>query len=443
MKTMRFARGLGLLSIISQLGLSVLCGAAQPPEKVKYLQLWNKLGSDYEVTHSEVGVPGEKVGDVLYQPCHDGNGFRSAVRTGNRDNPNNFIVFRGLQFAPKGELEMWYKPSWNNASVGHVVDLMYYTTQGWTAADVRLSFAYNDWQERGGLWLADVPGVDGSIFYFYPSVDPQWVVNTPMKITMKWDGALPMGTPKLELFFNDQRPSPYQQAIWGNGGSFVWNQPTDLLVGCRPYPSIWVQHPWEPNVDGVMDELKVWAYTTPPVADAGPDQVGVNQDWVQLDGSASLEYDGESLSYAWELTAKPASSAAVLSGANTVSPSFVADQPGSYVVKLVVSDGHVLSAADTVMVVAQSTAQALEALSGRVADLVAGGTLNGGQGQSLRVKLTHALSKLPTQPAVTINQVRAFINQVTNFVATGVLTATEAAPLLDWADRILVSLGAT
>ena len=256
MKTVRFARSIGLLSILSQLGLCALCGATQPPEKVKYLLLWNKLGSDYEVTHSEVGVPGEKVGTVYYEPGHDGNGFRSAARPVElRNLPVNFIVFRGLQLTSKGELEIWYTPSWRNGSVGHVVDLMYYVTQGWTANDVRMSFAFNDWQNRGGLWLADAPGVNGSICYFYPSVDPQWVVNTPLKVTIKWDGSLPAGTTKLEMLLNDVSPSPYQKAIWGNGGSFPWTVPMDLLVGCRPFPSIWTEHHWEGRFKNQLEDV--------------------------------------------------------------------------------------------------------------------------------------------------------------------------------------------
>ena len=32
------------------------------------------------------------------------------------------------------------------------------TAKGYTANDVCMSFAYNDWQNRGGTWLADKPG---------------------------------------------------------------------------------------------------------------------------------------------------------------------------------------------------------------------------------------------------------------------------------------------
>jgi len=45
---------------------------------------------------------------------------------------------------------------------------------------------------------------------------------------------------------------------------------------------------------------------------------------VSLDGRAGSDADGDPLTYAWTLTTRPAGSAAVLSGATTVNPSFVA-----------------------------------------------------------------------------------------------------------------------
>ena len=189
-----------------------------------------------------------------------------------------------------------------------------------------------------------------------------------------------------------------------------------------------------------MDELKVWAYTTPPVANAGPDQVVVKSDTVRLDGSASLEYDGEPLTYAWQFTATPTGSMASLSGPNTANPSFVADQPGSYTVQLVVSDGHVTSTADSITVFAQSTVQALGALDKMIGNLVARDVINTGKGNALSIKLAQAIAKLPAKPTVAINLLHAFINQVEDFAAQGVLSAAQAAPLLDLADRIVASL---
>jgi hypothetical protein len=102
----------------------------------------------------------------------------------------------------------------------------------------------------------------------------------------------------------------------------------------------------------------------PPVADAGPDQkppevsISVVQrlllvqagDTVLLDGSASSDPEGDTLTYAWSFDAVPANSDAALSDPAAAQPSFVADQPGTYVARLTVNDGTVDSAPDTVSV---------------------------------------------------------------------------------------------
>lgn len=71
---------------------------------------------------------------------------------------------------------------------------------------------------------------------------------------------------------------------------------------------------------------------------------------VTLNGSASKDGNNDPLTYAWTLTTKPASSAATLAGATTVSPTFTPDVVGDYVVQLVVNDGKDSSAAANVTV---------------------------------------------------------------------------------------------
>ncbi len=78
---------------------------------------------------------------------------------------------------------------------------------------------------------------------------------------------------------------------------------------------------------------------SPPVAKAGPNQTVSVGSTVKLDGSGSSDIDGDPLTYGWTLTTKPSGSAAILAGANTVSPTFVVDKPGMYTAQLTVSDG--------------------------------------------------------------------------------------------------------
>lgn len=76
----------------------------------------------------------------------------------------------------------------------------------------------------------------------------------------------------------------------------------------------------------------------PPVADAGAHQEIGTRSTVLLDGSLSSDADFDSLSFQWTFFSRPANSTAVFSGANTATPSFIADAPGPYTVKLTVTD---------------------------------------------------------------------------------------------------------
>ncbi len=85
--------------------------------------------------------------------------------------------------------------------------------------------------------------------------------------------------------------------------------------------------------------LTASALNLPPVANAGPEQVVAMAAEVTLNGSASTDANGDTLSYQWALTTRPNTSAATLAGPTTVSPTFTADVAGFYVATLTVSDG--------------------------------------------------------------------------------------------------------
>lgn len=87
-----------------------------------------------------------------------------------------------------------------------------------------------------------------------------------------------------------------------------------------------------------------------PVAEAGVDQSVAVGTTVQLDGSSSYDPNGADLTYAWTFTGRPDGSTATLTQDGTAAASFVADVEGSYVVALVVDDGLVTSAPDTLHV---------------------------------------------------------------------------------------------
>lgn len=89
-----------------------------------------------------------------------------------------------------------------------------------------------------------------------------------------------------------------------------------------------------------------------PIADAGINQNINTAATVALDGSNSSDADGDALTYFWSLTYQPLDSSATLSDSSLVNPTFEADTDGRYVVELIVNDGMVDSAADTVTIIA-------------------------------------------------------------------------------------------
>lgn len=107
------------------------------------------------------------------------------------------------------------------------------------------------------------------------------------------------------------------------------------------------------NQQSITGSFLVRTTTAPPneapTADAGADQSIRAGDTVSLDGSVSFDDNTMDLDYAWSFFSLPGGSTATLIGANTATPSFVADLVGTYVVELVVTDeGALLSLADQV-----------------------------------------------------------------------------------------------
>ena len=103
------------------------------------------------------------------------------------------------------------------------------------------------------------------------------------------------------------------------------------------------------KTDSVADTVTISTLNTKPIADAGVDQTVIFYDTVTLDGSNSYDPDGDNISYSWTLT-DPGGNSVPLTGSDTVSPSFVPDQFGTYIAKLIVNDGQVDSIPDSVSI---------------------------------------------------------------------------------------------
>ncbi len=87
-----------------------------------------------------------------------------------------------------------------------------------------------------------------------------------------------------------------------------------------------------------------------PIANAGNAQHATVGTAIQLDGSASSDPGGATLTYAWALISKPVGSAAALSSSTAQKPSFTPDVTGDYVIELAVANGTITSAPATVLV---------------------------------------------------------------------------------------------
>jgi len=112
-----------------------------------------------------------------------------------------------------------------------------------------------------------------------------------------------------------------------------------------------------------------------PVANAGSIQ-SVVLGSVTLDGSASTDANGDTLTYKWALLAKPIGSSATLSSTTSAKPTFTADLTGVYVASLVVNDGKVDSAVVTATVNAAQANVAPVANAGPFQNVVAGQLVN-------------------------------------------------------------------
>ncbi len=117
---------------------------------------------------------------------------------------------------------------------------------------------------------------------------------------------------------------------------------TDLIAGT---------HDGLVAIRGGLEDLAVSVYVdngelnSAPIANAGPDQEVVEGGFVQLDGSGSLDADGDNLTYSWTTPQE-----ITLNNNTWAKPAFYAGPSGTVEIQLVVNDGDIDSVADTVLI---------------------------------------------------------------------------------------------
>ncbi len=146
--------------------------------------------------------------------------------------------------------------------------------------------------------------------------------------------------------------------------SFVADEPGDYII------SLVVTD--EGALSSTPDEATVSSLNTPPTANAGSDQGSYVGSTIMLDGSASSDADSDPIMYAWTFNSKPAGSGAVINDADSATPDFIADLPGTYTVQLIVNDGYADSTPDEVTIAIITTEQYAEVQATEALNIVTG-----------------------------------------------------------------------
>jgi len=178
--------------------------------------------------------------------------------------------------------------------------------------------------------------VDNGSDVMNPSIHGDLVAYDGLSATSDWDIYLYRISDAASFMLTDRSGNQWQSNIYGN--KVAYSDETDI-----------------------NRNIHVSTFSFVPIANAGPDQPVHAGTTVDLDGSASTDYEGGSLSYVWEITGKPTESTAALTDPDLVSPSFVADLVGDYTIKLVVTDEDGLSSEDSVIVSAANVAPIADA----------------------------------------------------------------------------------
>jgi hypothetical protein len=124
----------------------------------------------------------------------------------------------------------------------------------------------------------------------------------------------------------------------GNDGRAAFGVQFGNMI--RPKEYLGAEHALPMEVPRVRYEVltrRVRNGNDPPVADAGPNQIGVAAGTIQLDGSASYDPDGDPITFQWSQQGTPL---VTLVNPNTSRPTFTAAAGQTYNFLLTVKDDH-------------------------------------------------------------------------------------------------------
>ena len=212
--------------------------------------LWNKLGSEYEVTHSEIGTNGILAGAVDYLAAQDGNGFKPQPNPGYYDNPTNYVDFPNLRLSQRGSMEFWYWANWVHPYDG-CRNIFEYGVEGKTYS---MTIAYNDWQNLCGVAAWNQDQTEGIGIRFIPESTPQWTTARPMHFKLVWDGTSARAEDRLKFYIDGVQVGDY---YFGDYTFDDWAPNSRLRLGSRLLAGQSWWHTWRGD-DGIIDDLKVY-----------------------------------------------------------------------------------------------------------------------------------------------------------------------------------------
>ncbi len=215
-------------------------------------------------------------------------------------------------------------------------------------------------------WIAGVPATAGRFAFVITATDTNLCtghrryridVEDPCPTIVLRPPVLPEGR-EGESYFEELTATggvaPYEFSVTGTRPPGLTLSPNGILSGT---PTASGTFDFEIGVTDAQGceghrtySLTIEGRNQPPRANAGLDQTVTTGTTVVLDGSGSIDPDGDPLTYLWQLRSVPAGSAATLSNSTVVHPTFLVNERGVYEVGLIVNDGQVDSAPDLVQI---------------------------------------------------------------------------------------------
>ena len=199
--------------------------------------------------------------------------------------------------------------------------------------------------------------------------------NVTIGSTVTLDGTASSDANNDSLTYNwtlQSKPSNSSAAM----SSLTSAKPTFKAELAGTYVATLVVSDGKANSDVAVVSVLASVANSLPVAKAGATQNVVVGTSVTLDGTASTDANGDSLTYKWSLLYKPTGSLASLTSASSSKPTLTADTVGTFVVSLIVNDGKADSAeVSSTTVIAEALNAAPVANAGPAQTVLIGATV--------------------------------------------------------------------